>query len=361
MASAQTGSSLSETRERYTSLIFEYCRTLLDFAEWEFENLPSRRTFRFPGTSVMLGCSSPEFARLCDRAYLAAPASEDDAPRSVRLAILDHASLPELPFWPGASPGMGNVAQALAERGLRGAYDSDYRIWYVYDPERALGVQVMPSFDSRPAWEGSFPARLLIHWSARSDDRGMIHAGTLGHEGSGAFLAGAGGAGKSGTTLSGILGGLKSAGDDYVAVRVARGEVETRPVLRMMKQDAAGLRRLGLKSYEGAFANPNWQGKFEFDFDDVMPGSRAGLLAMKAILIPEISGARRSSFRPVKGREAMMSLAPSSLYQLYGTWKEDFSLLSSIVRILPAYHLALSENPAEIASAIRDFIYGRPS
>ncbi|MBS0232030.1 MAG: hypothetical protein JSR99_00920 [Proteobacteria bacterium] len=361
MASAQTRSSLSATRERYASLICAYCRMLLDFVELKFENLPLRRTFQVPGASLRLGCSSPEYARLCDRAYLAPSASDDDTLRPVTLAILDHASLPELPFWPGASPGMGNVALALAERGLRGAYDPDHRIWYVYDPDRALGVQVLPSFDARPAWEGSFPARLLIHWSARSDDRGTIHAGTLGYDGSGVFLAGAGGAGKSGTTLSGILGGLKSAGDDYVAVRVANGKIETRPVLRMMKQDAVGLRRLGLNSEESVFEGPNWQGKFEFDFDEVMPGSRARRLAMKAILIPQISGASRSSFRPASGREAMMALAPSSLYQLYGTWKEDFSLLASIARALPAYHLTLSERPAEIASAIRDFICERSS
>jgi hypothetical protein len=361
MASAQTGSGLSATRERYASLIFEYCRILLDFAEWEFENLAAKQTFRVPGTALRVGCSSPDYAALCNRAYLSAPASDDDAVRVVTLAILDHASLPEMPFWPAASPGMGNVAIALAERGMRGAYDPDHRIWYVYDPDRALGVQVMPSFDSRPAWEGSFPARLLIHWSARSNDRGMIHAGTLGHDGGGVFLAGAGGAGKSGTTLSGILGGLKSAGDDYVAVRVTHGQIETRPVLRLMKQDAAGLRRLGLKSDGGTFEGPNWQGKFEFDFENVMAGSRAGCLSMRAILIPQISGVAWSSFRPASGREAMMSLAPSSLYQLYGTWKEDFSLLASIVRALPAYHLSLSKNPAEIACAIRGFIEGKPS
>ncbi|MFT3732914.1 MAG: serine kinase [Hyphomicrobium sp.] len=359
MASAQIGSSLSATRERYAHLIVEYCRTLLDFAEWEFQNLASKQTFEIAGVSLRFGCSSPDYLRLCERAYPTASASEDEDLRPVTLAILDHASLPALPFWPGASPGMGNVALALAEQGLRGAYDPDHRIWYVYDPDRALAVQVMPSFDSRPAWEGSFPARLLIHWSARSEDRGMIHAGTLGHAREGVFLAGAGGAGKSGTTLSGILNGLESAGDDYVAVRFAHGRIETQPVLRLMKQDEAGLRRLGLKSV--AFEGPNWQGKFEFDFDSLRPGARAGRLAMKAILIPQISGAARSSFRPASGREAMMSLAPSSLYQLYGTWKEDFGLLASIARALPAYHLALSENPAEIADAIRNFIGGNAS
>lgn len=356
MASAQIGSGLSDSRERYASLLANFCRSLLDFAEREFKNLAAERTFHFPGRSLRIGCSSPAYAELCDRAYFAAAARENEAQPLATIAILDHVSLPDLPFWRAASPGMGNVAVALSGRGLRGAYDPDHGIWYVYDPERAWGVQAMPSFESRPAWEGSFPARLLIHWSARSGDRGMIHAGTLGHNGQGVFLAGAGGAGKSGTTLSGILNGLESAGDDYVAVRVGPGEIETRPVLRLMKQDAAGLRRLGLQSDQRVFEGPNWQSKFEFDFENVMPGSRAQRLAMHAILLPQISAAQVSSFFPASGREAMMSLAPSSLYQLYGTWKEDFALLASLARALPAYRLILSEDPAEISGAIRNFI-----
>ena len=356
MANPQTGSSLRGPRERYASLISKFCRSLLDFAEGEFEGLAAQRTFRFPGRTLRVGCSSLEYAELCERAHLISSEHEEDALPPVTIAILDRVSLPDLPFWPAASPGMANVALALGEYDLCGAYDPDYDIWYVYDPRRAIAVQAMPSFARRPPWEASFPARLLIHWSARSGNRGMIHAGTLGNKGHGVFLAGAGGAGKSGTTLSGIMNGLESAGDDYVAVRVAPGKIETRPILRLMKQDRAGLHRLGLRADQSAFEGPNWQGKFEFDFETLMPGSRAECLAMKAILIPKISGERVSSFRSASGREAMLSLAPSSLYQLYGTWKEDFALLASLARALPAYHLALSENPAEIAGAIRDFI-----
>jgi hypothetical protein len=52
----------------------------------------------------------------------------------------------------------------------------------------------------------------------------------------------------------------------------------------------------------------------------------------------------------------MLAMAPSSLYQLHGSWREDFGLIASIARALPAFHLDLGEDPAEIASAIRAFI-----
>jgi hypothetical protein len=222
---------------------------------------------------------------------------------------------------------------------------------------RAVGVQAMLSTSLRPPWEPSFPLRLLLHWAGGAEERGMIHAGTLGYQGRGVFLVGAGGSGKSGTTLSGILNGLSSVGDDYVAVSATGGIVEAQAVLRLMKQDIRGLRRLGLEIGKGPLdGRSNWQGKIEFDYGALAAGVRAERLAMTAILMPHITRSTSSSIRPASAREAMLAMAPSSLYQLHGSWREDFGLIAYIARALPAFHLDLSEDPAEIAAAIRAFI-----
>jgi hypothetical protein len=304
-----------------------------------------------------MGFSDPAYAAVCDRTYLPSAAAQPHP--EVSLAVVDKAKRPDLPQWTGAPPGLGNVTNALAQRGLRGAYDSDHSTWHIYDPERAVGVQAMESAALRPPWDGSFPARLLIHWAGRAFHSALIHAGTLGHNGTGVLLAGSGGAGKSGTTLSGILHGLSSVGDDYVAVCSTDRGVEAWPVLRLMKQHARGLQRQGLDTRRNIFGRPNWQGKLEFDLEALVPGARAKRLAIKAILIPHIARLSATSFRPASGRGAMMALAPSSLYQLYGNWKEDFGLIASIARRLAAFHMELSEDPAEIADAIRSFIAGR--
>jgi hypothetical protein len=176
------------------------------------------------------------------------------------------------------------------------------------------------------------------------------------------LLAGAGGAGKSGTTLAGILCGMSSVGDDYVALEARGGRVEGRPVMRLMKQDIPGLRRLGLRAGEGALAAPaNWQGKIEFDFEALSPGARAESLVMRAIVIPHLSPSASTSFRPASCREAMLAMAPSSLFQLFGSWREDFEFIASIARALPAFHLDLSDDPPEIAAAIRAFMENEAS
>jgi hypothetical protein len=363
MASPQTdrgGVAAAASPSRTLSArIRAFAGELLNFAEREHARLPVQRTCELLGASLHIGFSAPGYAELCDRAYLPRLPAAGGA-RKVKLAVLDHASLPSMPRWVWPAPGLGNVMAVLAEHGLRGACDADYAIWHVYDPTRALGVQAMRAATLRPPWEPSFPLRLLLHWASRTAESGMVHAGTLGHAGNGVFLVGAGGSGKSGTTLSGILHGLASVGDDYVAVRCAGGRVEAEPVLRLMKQDIRGLQRLGLEAGRGVLDGPpNWQGKIELDFARLAPGTRADRLAMKAILMPHVARSRSSSFRAASAREAMLAMGPSSLYQLYGSLREDFGLIASIARTLPAFHLDLGEDPAEIAACLRVFIERR--
>jgi hypothetical protein len=336
--------------------IVAFAGRLLNFAEQTYGSLPGRRIFALADRSVGIGFSTPEYAVLCDRAYLARSSRAGDDPQ-VRLAVLDCQSLPHMPQWTGPAPGLHEVATVLAEHGLRGAYDATYATWDVYDPAQCLGVQAMLSTSLRPPWEPSFPLRLLLHWAGRAEERGMIHAGTLGYRGRGMFLVGAGGSGKSGTTLSGILNGLSSVGDDYVAVNVTGRVVEAPPVLRLMKQDIRGLRRLGLETGKSPIdGRPNWQGKIEFDYGALAAGVRAERLAMTAIVMPHIARSASSSLRPASAREAMLAMAPSSLYQLHGSWREDFGLIASIARALPAFHLDLSEDPTEVAGAVRAFL-----
>jgi hypothetical protein len=63
-----------------------------------------------------------------------------------------------------------------------------------------------------------------------------------------------------------------------------------------------------------------------------------------------------SALRAASAKDAMLALAPNSLYQLYGSWREDFALIASVARALPAFHLDLGEDPAEIAVTVRAFI-----
>lgn len=184
----------------------------------------------------------------------------------------------------------------------------------------------------------------------------LVHAATLGRDGQGVLLAGAGGAGKSGTTLAGVLNGLTSVGDDYVALSLDNDAPTTWPVMKLMKQDAAGLARLGVDPVARSLGEQNWQGKYTFDFDDLVPGARAKSLALRAILIPRIADVTRCQVSPAPMRAALYGLLPNNFQQLPGGLREGLSFMTALTKSLPAYYLDLSRDPADIANTVSQLL-----
>jgi hypothetical protein len=183
----------------------------------------------------------------------------------------------------------------------------------------------------------------------------LVHAATLGVDGHGVLIAGAGGAGKSATTLAGVVAGLESVGDDYVLLDL-RDRPVTYPLYRVMKIDPAGYRRIGLAAYLPEPGPLNWQGKYEFDFAELGRGRRANALRIEAILVANITGRAGTSVRPIGKREAMLALAPSSLFQLHGDRQESVRALADLVRDLPCFGLDLGSDPNGIADTIARLI-----
>ena len=113
----------------------------------------------------------------------------------------------------------------LAGHGLRGAYDPEHRNLVHLHPARALGVRAMQAASRGRLGSHRFRCGSCCTGPAAAAGNGSSTRNPR-VSGDGVLLAGAGGAGKSGTTLAGILHGLSSVGDDYVAVRANGGRVE---------------------------------------------------------------------------------------------------------------------------------------
>lgn len=338
----------------------DYAHALLDAVETRGGDLAHARRFHLPGLTLEARFCTPALAQLASRALVDDAAYAAGA-RTVRVYVGTPATLPGCPRGRWAAPlyDIGALTAGLHARGLYGLYDIDHDIWQFFDPQRGLGVQLMTDATRYPPWEDGFPLRHFLHWAHQGTQRRLIHAGTIGIDGRGAFVLGAGGAGKSGTTLACILAGMSSAGDDYVLAELGTDTVHTHPVTRLMKQDLAGLRRLGLDARDARFSGPNWQGKYVFDSEQLGRGRRAQQLRMTAILLPRIAGLPHTRIERASAREAMMALAPSSLYQLLGGWHEGFAVMARIVRQLPVYRVALGTEPVEIAESIANLLQGQ--
>lgn len=241
----------------------------------------------------------------------------------------------------------------LAKAGYYGSYHAATNQWELFDPARMLGLRLLSAPKAYPEWETTAPMANLLSWIMRAKGRVVLHAATLGLGGRGVLLAGPGGRGKSGTTLAGVANGLESVGDDYCVLSIGN-EATARPFFRSMKQDPAGLARVGLAT--AATGPLNWQGKHVFDLRALFPEAAVDQLNISAILLPEITFASKTTLTPARQFEALHALAPSSMLQLAGGRTATFKACAALVRLMPSYHLRLGTNPQEIAATIKDFI-----
>lgn len=317
----------------------------------------SRATFRLPNAELNVRADDADYVANCARALIDDAAYEGGP--AIDVVVLNRADrdrLPSLvPARVAAALGMGEVFRQLEAVGLRGVYDADHSIWQVYEPARNRGVQIALE-GTYPPWEVSFPLRNFLHWRYESLGMRLVHGATLGVDGVGVLLCGEGGSGKSGTTLGGMLHGLQSVGDDYVAIDPLGPAPKALPVMRLMKQDIGGLGRLGYDMRNSRAVGPNWQDKYELDLGDQPQGSRVGELRIAAIVLPRLAGGARSRVSPATQKQAMMALAPSTLRQLPGTLASGLGFMAGLARRLPSYHLELSPDAAEISATLRQLI-----
>lgn len=246
---------------------------------------------------------------------------------------------------------------AMAEAGLRSWYLPTGPMWQVYSPARRVGVQLVGKPGGTPQWESGGPLRTFIHWTLPERAR-LCHAGTVGRDGAGVLLVGAGGAGKSGTTLAGIASGLDSVGDDYCIVTMDGDAIEARPVFRVLKQDPAGVRRVF--GPDADYGPVNWQGKWEIHADRLPRPPLVDRLALRAIVTPRVAHVERSTIRPIPAPLALRAFMPSNVMQLPDGEAEGVRFTAELCRRLPTFELLLSPDRDDIAGAIARLIEGLP-
>lgn len=224
-----------------------------------------------------------------------------------------------------------------------------------FDPRASHGVILVQGSSDLPGWLTGAPFAFLFHLALAARGDRLLHAGTLANHAHGALVVGPQGAGKSATTLSGVCAGLKTVGDDFVAVDM-RDRPVAWPVYTKFKQSPAGLARFSALRQRVGHLPLNWNGKVEFDAELVDPSCWAPRLDLEAILIPEIANLDRTEVVDVPPTAAFSLMAHSLMPQLSGARMAGFSFLTRLTRMLPAYRLRLSANPEEVGARVRSLL-----
>ena len=320
--------------------------------ETAFDGALHHRHLEVAGTTIDVASNDPDYLAQAARA-LATRAGTDG--RRCKIAVIsaqDHAC--KMPVWQSGAFSERNLEAILAGTPYRLHYYSDLNFWQIFDADRAVGIQWMATKDAYPRWDSGSTLRNFVQWHFGTDTASLLHGGTLALSGKGILLAGEGGAGKSSTVLAGIFGGLQSVGDDYVLVDAKT--LTARPVFDTLKQDEAGLRRLGHWGHPAISLVPNWQGKHQFYLPEVAHDALPASITLQAIALPELTHGARTTVVPISAKEAFLALAPSGVSQIHCDRARLFAVAAQVSRQLPAYRLRLGTEPGEIVDAIRRFL-----
>jgi len=340
---------IADTIDRHN--IVAFVRGAIDRARRLPEGALHRRAASPAGLPLELWFDSAAFADLYAPRFAACEALP--APSVTRLYVLNH--MGELPGWNDPDFEPAAFHELLRESGLRAAYPYQQHVWQMLDEATGIGIHLARSPDDLPLWHAGSPLRQHLHWLLRAQGKRIAHAATLGEAGRGIMLLGNGGAGKSGTTLSGIAAGLKTVGDDYVALGGTSPAVAT-PMFRIVKQDRRGLQRIDGLLQKTAALPDNWMRKVEFDPTAFFPDCFAAALEIRAVVVPRIAHAEQPRFVPISGGEAMRSLIPTNLMQFPGEADDGMAYYAGLLRRVPAYRLDLSSDARQCGDALRTFV-----
>lgn len=262
--------------------------------------------------------------------------------------------------WAGSAIERAQLNQNLADQGIGAFIPPDpgaeqHFPWMIYDPIERRGVVLVRSATDTPPWLVSAPFAQLLHFALATRGARLVHAGALGNDHGGVLLVGPAGAGKSATTLAGLVAGLSTVGDDLVIVD-AEDAPTAWPVYPRFKQFPSGLARFPALRQAAGTLQLNWNGKVDFGPELVRPGCFLPCMPLRGIYAARIASNAVTMIEPARGSDVFSIMARDMFALMPGARAAGFSFLTRLTRRLPTFWLDLSDDPEEIGSRIASHI-----
>lgn len=224
----------------------------------------------------------------------------------------------------------------------------------IFDPSTKEAFLWIPDADNIPGWVRAAPARTILHWFYSDFDVHLVHGATVERDGRSVLLAAKGGSGKSTTALSCVAAGLGYLSDDYVGVAI--GEQITAHSF----YNSAKLTQESLNAFPELhkFAHDPTPGDQEKSVIHVAETAREQLVReapLSAIMIPVLHKAESTRLAPATKTQALLALAPTTVFQLAFSGAEKVARLKEIVERTPCYFLVLGPDIREVPSGIDNF------
>lgn len=213
--------------------------------------------------------------------------------------------------------------------------------------------------DRLPTWH--FGSPLLAIFSAWACAHGLIlaHAACVGTERGGVLLVGKGGSGKSTTSLLCAEAGLRYLSDDYCVVQpgpvpIVFSLYNTGKLLRAKLPQMPRLAGYAIEPSRDAYDKP------VIHLNRVPGIAVETQLPLRAILVPVVTGGPGTTVAPTTEAQALLALAPSTIFQLQNNAPDFFRAMGALVRRVPCFRLNLGTRFDEIPPSIHGLLKRLP-
>jgi len=223
------------------------------------------------------------------------------------------------------------------------------------DPARIVGCMAYGGHPPLLHEIGKPLQQLFAVWMGDRDIP-LMHVAMVAREGRGVLIGGAGGAGKSTTSLACLLGGFDFLGDDRVGLQLADGRYMGHSIFSSTMLFASQFERFPRLAAD-AVGPSHPRDRKPVVFLARSHGERLARSAVvSAVALPRLADSEATRFRRATGGQALLAIAPSSLILPLGPGARGMRRMADVVRTVPCYWLDLGRDLAAIPDAIQSLL-----
>ena len=240
------------------------------------------------------------------------------------------------------------------EESFLGTYVPGEEFINLYDIEGGIAYFWVPDAHTIQPWLCAAPVRTLLHWCLARDGVQLVHGACVGEAGRAVLLSAKSGSGKSTTAFACVQAGMEYLADDYVAVDVRNG-IKAHSLYSSIKVGGEYVREVPELAPHSMMLSPTEKKRVVF-LNSVFSEQVRTSAILPALMIPVITTSPHTTIIPASKQDALLALAPTTLFQLPLAEDRTLGYLKDLVRALPCYFLMLGPNTTEIPSVLRSFL-----
>jgi len=220
---------------------------------------------------------------------------------------------------------------------------------------RAVGIT--GSFRSQHIDERARPLQRPLSVWLDDKDILFVHAALVAIDGSGVLFGGAGGSGKSSTSIASLLHGHDFLGDDFIGMeQTPEGGFIGHSLFASCLIDSGHMKRFPELARNAIAPNHAFESKSVV----FLAASHATRLIprtpIELLLLPKVVDQDKTSWRPAAKTEALLALAPTSVLFTPTPSGKAFEMLSGLIEAVPTYWLELGRDIKDIPLAVEKIV-----